>query len=1012
MRSLHRSLAYGSRRHPLPLCPFHRPGHRKAVTTHARAPVVQEVGAGVNASPLRTHQVQLAWTQPQHQLPHQQAGSGGDAQPKHFQRQDGTAAVGSPGTAAELMHRIKGARSWQQLQSIVEEDANRMNHLHISAVVTHMAQLHTSSSGLDNFSSHSSSDGSHIPARGRSEGGEPSPSGQDAHGTQILTGDYVERSGSGSLVGTSRSLGSTTGPGGSDHPQQQPHQPGGLRQPLGSSSSSSQRLNRQCDTKAPHLSPSKHRQQQQLPEQRGSRLPAKAPRGQAPFLQRLEQEVLARLPYFQGRQLANTLWAVAKLGHRPSRRWLAAVLTRARAQLSTFEPQHLANTLYALMLLQFMPPGVWVADFFQAVSRRLHGFAPAELAHLCYAAGKLRLHPGRSLVGGVLAHCRAHMERYGMRELALLLYGVVRMGGTADVYWLRSFRICLLGRIIESGTLSPRFLQRLGPRLNHPLAQVVDAQLRRQQEQQEQPQRQRAQEGSSCVADGRSWGGRTHRPAGSAVAAAPQAAALASYLPMVILSLGNLAYQPPPAFMVVVLVAIGGSADRLNPVGLCSLLMGLAYMQYKPHPQWFRGMWDLVMQNLGALDKQQCANVLWAAARLGCSVPFRDVDAILTRVASQLPDHTDAEILALLQAVASLGFKPRLDWIELLGGHLYKRLPRMRPFEVTAVLQHMADLGHKPHRVWLARWVEVLLPNMQVLSLTQLATAAHAAAQLGFRPPAGMLEALLHAAAARMSAVLEAAGSEATAAGAAVDQAHAARQHPRFGIRQQQSQPHTPRHSSQPVRTQLANSLDGGVALRRLPVTLSRLLWALAVLDVRPNGEWMAHYMACLRIALDDCSARELSLVVWALVRLRYDPGPEWMAAFQQRAGHAAAGACAPAGVGEANAGDGPAGAQEAQARAGSRVLGEPLGGVVAGPGEDNAATSVMAATSGTTHGSKPGAGVSDRGAGSTRPPYYDGGTAPPLDFSRIILQGITAWASRQLEGTTPLPLLAAAPAS
>jgi hypothetical protein len=265
------------------------------------------------------------------------------------------------------MARIKAARSWQQLQALVDQNTRAMNHLHVSAVVTHMAQLHASSSGT-------SGRGDGL-VRRRLELSRP-PMGKqmgDRAGSRTTKPGDVASQAAAAAVAAARFAAS----------QQSGALPP-LRQPLSAAQHHQQREQPQ------------HHLQPQVRGLDSAAAASGAYEGREAFLRRLERAVLAHLPDFQGRQLANTLWAVAKLGYRPSRQWLDAVLTVARGQLlqqlrqgdgagggggggvasasggrpcSGFEPQHLANMLYALAALGVTPTGDWLNLFFAAVER-------------------------------------------------------------------------------------------------------------------------------------------------------------------------------------------------------------------------------------------------------------------------------------------------------------------------------------------------------------------------------------------------------------------------------------------------------------------------------------------------------------------------------------------------------------------------------------------------------------------------------------------------------------------
>ncbi|GIL92650.1 hypothetical protein Vretimale_19470 [Volvox reticuliferus] len=892
MRMLGRQAARRFRPQFSPACPFRQGGgRRKRLAIFARAPSLSSVAQGVEKGPLRTRQVQLVWNEKPQQpnrAPHGANGSGERPPQLHDSAAAAAAVATVPSTqldqeaAVALMLRIKAARSWQQLQSIVDESLPCMNHVHVSAVMTHMAQLHVSSSSSSSIGGVDRISGGR---RGSSTASESlrnrSPHGD--HRQHLETGAGIYPLGSSETI-IDNQLSSRL----RDHIRQLPDPGQCLLTP-----EASEHLHSGPCPLPPHaplghaaangwLRPSASLNRDTLAGSagQGSLLLSKPPQrydqhrfyqhrvtdARTVFLQQLERAVTVHLPDFEGRQLANTLWAVAKLGYKPSERWLEVLLTRACAQMHTFNPQHLANTLYALMLLRYMPPPAWLESFYTTASQRLHDFGPGELSHLCYAAGKLRLKPGLQLLGGVLHHSMLHMQYYDARELALLLYGIVHMGARLHADWLRVYRRRVMELVIGSGALSVRLIERLSGQLNQPsVAHLASLQLAQSKGQllHSQPQMESATQLQHCMdfsmptAAERSTSLALTAPRPSS---SLRAAWVASYLPTVLCSLAEIGYRPPPVFMSTVLAAVGSCATQLTPVGLTTVLLSLANMKYRPHPAFFRRVWKLLMDGLDSLDTQQCTIAVWTCATLGCNAPRHDLAAVLMNVAARLPEHSDGELLQLLEAVSCLGLKPTTSWLELLESDLYNRLPRMRPREVAGLLLPLAGLRHKPHRLWMARWAEALQAGLLELGLRQMATAVYGAARLGFLPPSRLCAELL---------VATGRGIAATAMAMEVPPTDAAQKQERM-LGQEVPEQNSRRMRPAWVRRQ--GDRSGG----RLPETLSRLLWALAVLDMAPDEVWLSGYMGCLRLVRGDLSPQEKGQVAWALARLRYQPGPEW----------------------------------------------------------------------------------------------------------------------------------------
>ncbi|KXZ55669.1 hypothetical protein GPECTOR_2g1219 [Gonium pectorale] len=506
------------------------------------------------------------------------------------------------------------------------------------------------------------------------------------------------------------------------------------------------------------------------------------------------------------------------------------------------------------MLLQFVPSSLWLEDYFAAVNSRLRDFRPAELAHLCYAAGKLRVAPHSSLLGGIFRHTSINFRQYGMRELALLLYGLVHMGGELNPDWVRQYRVRVCALLVESEVVPPPTLQRWGPHL-HPnaLGPLVKARLREVPQDSSRGDVDAAQSSSgepsplgplagSSEASGERLAQETTRAGGGATA---PAVAIATDLAVILGSMADWLYQPPQAFMEVALSVVGGSVQRLTATQLTGLLLTLAHMEYRPEPEMFQAIWARVMDSYDSLGRQHRTNALWAAGRLRCAVPRPHLWMILTRAARELYEHTDAEVVALLAAAAGLHFKAHQQWLLLFESHLFKRLPSFKPFELVSVLQSLVDLGHKPDRIWLLRWAEALKPGVAELGLTHISSAAYAVARLGFRPPAGLRAELLRVSAQRMAAA-PAASREGVELRSTSGQ-------------QSSEQMNAAARGTSPSRTKLRKGVDNGGEFQRIRV-LSRLLWSLAMLDIRPDSEWLAAYLGCLGASLEYCSAHLFSM--------------------------------------------------------------------------------------------------------------------------------------------------------
>jgi hypothetical protein len=60
-----------------------------------------------------------------------------------------------------------------------------------------------------------------------------------------------------------------------------------------------------------------------------------------------ELAAVAKVDQFKGRNIANTLWAMAKMGHNPGQEFFQAMVKQSIKRIKDFNAQNLANTLWA-----------------------------------------------------------------------------------------------------------------------------------------------------------------------------------------------------------------------------------------------------------------------------------------------------------------------------------------------------------------------------------------------------------------------------------------------------------------------------------------------------------------------------------------------------------------------------------------------------------------------------------------------------------------------------------------
>lgn len=580
-----------------------------------------------------------------------------------------------------------------------------MNHIHMSAMVTHMAQL-----------------AQRPPSR-------PSADTAEAHSTAMQHAAMpmqqdMERVLSSMGASTSAPSSQQTVPQrrviAKVQPAQQQRPAHHLVRPVGAPGSAAMRL-----------------PVSQTSQQPASNAPATR------LLDALLQDMLGVMHRLQPRQLANCLWALAKLGHAPSAQWLSRCLASVARQLDGFEPQHLSNTAYALALRpewleQVQGRSQLVEKLFAAAQGKLSAFKPQELANLLYAAAQMHstrpLNPGSACARCVFVAAqaaRARASELRSQEVANIVWAVAVLSGKPGLVG-QGQEQPLPSQVSGQARGTPGARGR-GPHGTPPgqhLAQQVH-------------------------------GSRTAQP----LMPVPSSAWLivmlrrleathkdmaASGLAAVLLSLGWLGARPRRTWVRGLLQGALPLLSIASPSELCSMSLGLAYMGYKPAPEWAAVWWSSFASQLPTMRPQSLANGCWAMGRLR-QQPTAHVAARLLVAAAQRMDAFSAGDLAqLLPALAAFGCRPDTAWLELLCGASYDVVGAMGSREVTVLLCALARHNHRPPRAWVLRMLQHTYALLPCMPGNALAMVLRSLAVLGLPLPRAWVGACLAAASNRM----------------------------------------------------------------------------------------------------------------------------------------------------------------------------------------------------------------------------------------------------------------------
>jgi hypothetical protein len=116
---------------------------------------------------------------------------------------------------------------------------------------------------------------------------------------------------------------------------------------------------------------------------------------------------------FKPQDVANTVWAIATLGHADDA-FVAALLKVAEPQLRNFKPQTLANTVWALATLGHADDS-FVAALLKVAEPQLRNFNPQELANTAWALATLG-HVDRDFMAAVLQQAAGMVLGLGSEE--------------------------------------------------------------------------------------------------------------------------------------------------------------------------------------------------------------------------------------------------------------------------------------------------------------------------------------------------------------------------------------------------------------------------------------------------------------------------------------------------------------------------------------------------------------------------------------------------------------------
>ncbi|KAF6257606.1 hypothetical protein COO60DRAFT_1211694 [Scenedesmus sp. NREL 46B-D3] len=616
------------------------------------------------------------------------------------------------------------------------------------------------------------------------------------------------------------------------------------------------------------------------------------------LLQDLTSATAACVPDYGARQLANSLWALNRLGLGPrvSRKVKASYLAAFAAKLPGAAPQHISNAAMAVGGMGWGTSSQWRQSLLQAAASKQQFFKPQELANLLYALPLLEAQPSQQWLSGFLNACYDSLPSFNSQELSLLGLGLVRLHHKPQREWLAAYLQAVQVHLQATG-MSPGFTSSSSSSsIGVPDAAVSVGSA------------EGGSSSSSSSSDslfGAEGSSSTYKaqPA-AATAAAPgsrpagfQAQGFVNVL-RVLCAWGE---RPGPAWRSSCLAAAGRLLPQLGAEGSSTLVWAMAKLQMPPSRALLARLLVHSQPQLRAASATDLALLAWGLGTLGitpCSSSSSSSSSSATAANSSsssvsrlllpwlsefmyyshraLGSATARDVACLLVGAVRMRLQPDGRWLQRVAVEAHHRLPRMRPTELTNTLLCLARLKATPDAAFMATFCSC---SSRLLNRTaSVAGSVTAGKGLGAAAAAGrqLLQAHSSSTSSTPGSTLSSTSSSSTAAAAADLYCPQTLTNTLGAMAMLRYQP--PRAWS---RAFLAASQQLLPAFT--PRDFSFAIWALAQLEVQPQPHWLDLFLVQLRQHVPTMDSAQLSATIWALAKLGHQPGVDWMQRFLDR---------------------------------------------------------------------------------------------------------------------------------
>ncbi|PSC74935.1 RAP domain [Micractinium conductrix] len=149
---------------------------------------------------------------------------------------------------------------------------------------------------------------------------------------------------------------------------------------------------------------------------------------QSPEFFKLKKLILDRRSEFTARNLANTLWSLAKANHHPGVEFLTAMVGEVRQKIDGGTAQNVANCLWAFATLGFHPGDEVMAALAAAIKQKLPECTSQNISNAILAFAKLEWAPGAAVLEGLAAEALAKIRTFSPQALSNTLWGLSKLG--------------------------------------------------------------------------------------------------------------------------------------------------------------------------------------------------------------------------------------------------------------------------------------------------------------------------------------------------------------------------------------------------------------------------------------------------------------------------------------------------------------------------------------------------------------------------------------------------------